>query len=53
MKEIDPRSGMGTEDPLGGDLHSHLAYIRFREEWVKKHGREGGFKPKDPNRTKD
>ena len=41
MMAIDPRCGMGTEDPLGGDLASHIAYIRFREEWVQKRGGRG------------
>lgn len=41
MLAIDPRSGMGTKDPLGGDLVSHLAYIEFREEWVRKRSGRG------------
>ena len=36
MLAIDPRSGMGVKDPLGGDLVRHLAYVEFREEWVRK-----------------
>ena len=35
---IDPRSGMGAESPLGGDLDSHLARIEYREAGVKKRG---------------
>ena len=30
MLAIDPNCGKGTEDPLGGDWQSHLAYIRNR-----------------------
>ena len=37
MMQIDSRSGKGTNDPMGGDLASHRAYIKFREEWRKKH----------------
>ena len=36
MLAINPRCGMGTYDLLGGDLASHLAYIEYREAWVKK-----------------
>lgn len=39
MYTIDPNCGMGTEDPLGGDLSSHLAYIEYREAWVKRRGK--------------
>lgn len=35
---LDPRCGMGTEDPRGGDLLSHLAYLDYREAWVRKQG---------------
>ena len=38
MVRIDPRSGMGTNDPRGGDLASHLSYIEYREAWVEKRG---------------
>ena len=31
MCALDPNCGMGTEDPLGGDLASHLAYLRNRK----------------------
>ena len=31
MMKIDSRSGKGTTDPMGGDLASHRAYVRFRE----------------------
>ena len=30
MLAIDPNCGMGTENPLGGDWQSHLAYIHNR-----------------------
>ena len=36
MKAIDRRSLMGTDDPMGGDLASHQAYLEFRDAWVKK-----------------
>lgn len=38
MAAMDLRCGMGTKDPLGGDLASHLAYLEYREAWVKKRG---------------
>lgn len=41
MKKIDVRSGMGTDDFFDGDLASHVAYIEFREAWVKKKGGRG------------
>ena len=41
MLAIDSRCGVGTEDPLGGDLASHLAYIEYREAWVTKRGHRG------------
>ncbi len=41
MKKIDPRSGMGTDDFFDGDLASHVAYIEYREAWVKKKGGRG------------
>ena len=41
MSALDRRCGMGTKDPLGGDLDSHLAYIRYREAWVVKRGGRG------------
>ncbi|MCY4128857.1 MAG: hypothetical protein OXG15_06395 [Gammaproteobacteria bacterium] len=44
MMAIDPRCGSGTEDPLSGDLASHLAYLEFREAWVKKRGHRGAIK---------
>lgn len=31
MCGIDPNCGMGTDDPLGGDWHSHMAYLRNRQ----------------------
>ena len=34
MCAIDSRCGMGTEDPLGGDWHSHLAYLRNRRTLI-------------------
>ncbi|MCY4095536.1 MAG: hypothetical protein OXG05_10485 [Gammaproteobacteria bacterium] len=41
MFAINPNCIKGTKDPLGGDLASHLAYLKFREEWIrKKDGRE-------------
>ena len=36
MYAIDSRCGMGTEDPLGGDWHSHLAYLRNRRTLMKR-----------------
>lgn len=30
MRAIDPASGMGTTDPLGGDWDSHVSYLRNR-----------------------
>ena len=36
MKRISRRSLMGTENPLGGDLPTHLAYLEFRDAWAKK-----------------
>lgn len=36
MFAINPNCGKGTKDPLGGDLASHLRYIKFREEWIRK-----------------
>ena len=30
MCAIDPDSGMGTADPLGGDWDSHVSYLRNR-----------------------
>jgi len=30
MCAIDPASGMGTADPLGGDWDSHVPYLRNR-----------------------
>ena len=36
MEALDPNCGMGTEDPLGGDLPSHLAYLANRDAWVRK-----------------
>ena len=44
MAAIDPRCGQGTKDPLGGDLASHLAYLKYREAWVKKRGHRGASK---------
>ena len=44
MLAIDPRCGQGTKDPLGGDLVSHLAYLKYREAWVKKRGHRGASK---------
>ncbi|MCY3857605.1 MAG: hypothetical protein OXG25_01710 [Gammaproteobacteria bacterium] len=41
MFAINPNWGKGTNDSLGEDLPSHLAYLRFREAWIrKKEGRE-------------
>ncbi len=41
MCAIDPLSGMGTEDPLGGDWDSHLAYLRARRMLVDPRTRDG------------
>lgn len=41
MCAIDPSSGMGTEDPLGGDWDSHLAYLRARQMLVERGDRSG------------
>lgn len=38
MVAIDPRSGMGSEYPLGGDLASHVAHIQFFQKWVQSSG---------------
>ena len=38
MRALDRKFGMGTKDPLGGDLSSHLAYLEYREAWVAKRG---------------
>ena len=49
MVRIDPRCGKGTKDPLGGDLASHMAYIKNRRAWIdKKEGPDEGensFRP--------
>lgn len=39
MCAIDSRCGMGTEDPLGGDLPSHLAYLGNRKVLLERSGR--------------
>ncbi len=39
MVAIDPNSGMGTQDPLGGDWDSHLAYFRNRQMLMNRKGR--------------
>ena len=36
MVAIDPRSGMGSKDPMGGDLASHVAHVEFMRAWQKK-----------------
>lgn len=36
MCAIDSRCGMGTKDPLGGDWHSHLAYLRNRQTLMER-----------------
>lgn len=41
MYAIDPSCGMGTEDPLGGDWDSHLAYLHNRQILIE-HRREHG-----------
>ena len=42
MYAIDPRCGMGTRDPLGGDWDSHLAYLHNRQVLIE-HEREQGL----------
>ena len=39
MVAIDPNCGMGTQDPLGGDWDSHLAYFRNRQLLTNRSGR--------------
>ena len=41
MCAIDPDSGMRTEDPLGGDWDSHLAYLRNRRILLERKDRRG------------
>lgn len=41
MAAIDPNSGMGTHDPLGGDWESHLAYFRNRRLLTQPRGERG------------
>lgn len=41
MCAIDSRCGMGTEDPLGGDLPSHLAYLENRKVLMERSSRRG------------
>ena len=41
MRAIDPDCGMGTEDPLGGDWESHLAYLRNRQILIDQRKRRG------------
>lgn len=36
MVAIDARFVKGTKDPLGGDLPSHLAYLEFRQAWLRR-----------------
>lgn len=38
MLAIDPNSGMGSKDPMGGDLASHIAHVKFFSAWVEKRG---------------
>ena len=35
MEAIDLRSGMGTKDPRGGDLPSHISYLEYRDSWLR------------------
>lgn len=44
LMAIDPRCSSGSEDPLGGDLASHLTYLEYREAWVKKRGHREAIK---------
>ena len=41
MCAIEPDSGMGTEDPLGGDWDSHMAYLRNRRALLDRKERRG------------
>ena len=41
MCAIDPASGMGTDDPLGGDWDSHLAYLHNRRMLMHLRARRG------------
>ena len=36
MLAINPNCGKGTKDPMGGDMPSHIAYLKFRAEWLRK-----------------
>ena len=42
MLAIDPGCGMGTDNPLGGDWQSHLAYIRNRQMLMQRSRRRRG-----------
>lgn len=41
MCAIDPASGMGTADPLGGDWDSHVSYLRNRRILLARKDRRG------------